>query len=135
MIRVYIAAPKQALSRARKRARLAQRLGYVVTSPWHEKIYEGQPDPSDPEIARKILDENYRALFSSDVLIALTREGVGREVYCEINYALNLRSVSAVIWSKEEGGLSLSAHDRRVTLVDNDRAAFAYLQGLYGGFV
>jgi len=128
----YIAASRHAKARALEAKRALLKYGFGVSSDWHDIIFEGQPDPYDRAEAQRVLDRNYSAIERSDFLLALTDPRCG-ETYCEIRYALDFKGIRNVVWSKQNGGLVLTANDARVTLVDTDADAIEYLREFYRG--
>jgi len=120
-LRVYIAAPKLEVRRAKAMAELLMASGIRVVSTWHDFVCEGDQDPSEYPAARRVLCANMRALRNADVVLALTCEQGGRGVYTEIGRALE-RGTS-VVWSVEKDGRAIDWADCRVASVPTDEAA------------
>jgi len=122
VIRVYVAAPKGEVLRARQVAALVNEVyGAATCSTWHASYQDGTPDPTDRELAHRILDENLRDLAVADVVLALPRFGTGVETYVEIGRAL--AAGIFVVMSAEHGGLPLSRVDDGAKVYATDAAA------------
>ena len=122
LVRVYVAAPKVELLRARLIAdRLRGLHGVDVCSTWHTTMQPGAKDPTSRAAAADILRANLRDLGAAHVMVALPREGVGAETYVEIGRALARRM--RVIVSAGKGGVPLSWADERATLAETDSRA------------
>lgn len=119
MIRVYIAAPKTQVERARGVAALLAALpGVAVVSTWHRHVRPTDVDPTDVREGERILGQNVSDQEGSTLTIALTADNEGRETYVEIGRAL--AAGDDVLWSRERGGLALSASACIVVETDAD---------------
>lgn len=124
-MRVYIAAPKAQVERARCIAFALHLRGLEVVSCWHTLVSPGDQDPTDYIDALAILEQNLADLRRADVVLALTREGEGRGVYTEIGRALE-RGIP-VVWSLEKDGRAIDWADPGVFLAFTDEAAIETL--------
>lgn len=131
-VRVYIAAPKSEVMRARAMAEALSAIeGVAVVSRWIRFVEPGDSDPTCHEEAARLLAENYADIASATVLVALTRKGVGEETYCEIRHGLD--SGKTVIWSIEKGGLPLSYRHNAVSPAPLDADVARVLGGIMRG--
>lgn len=132
ILRVYIAAPKAEIRRARRVAAILRAIsGVEVVSTWHRTMAPGAQDPESDTVARRILDTNLRDLRAAHILVALPCAGVGAETYAEIGRALE-RKIHVVI-SKQHGGLPLSRVDAFATCVGSDPEAVALVREIAAG--
>ncbi len=122
--RVYVAAPKGAVARARNVAAQVRALGLVVVSTWHDGDVPST-DPSGFADALAILRANVADLERATTMIALPDREVGRETYVEIGRALG--EGYPIIMSAERGGLPLSWADPLVRVVGTDDDTVAEL--------
>jgi len=120
-VRVYIAAPKAELARAKSVASQLRERGIEVTSRWHEVLAEGAKDPTDREERGTVLRHNLADLGRATVMLALTSDGAGRETYVEIGRAIECGI--PVVWSIERGGEALSSSSAFVAATDADAIA------------
>lgn len=117
--RIYVAAPRQEVRRARELARHLVEAGAYITSSWLGRYVDGEDDPHPrSEVARLLAKEQRQEIWHSELLVALTAEGVGRQTYTEIGTAIEMGI--DVIWSAERGGLALVASCPCVYLVETD---------------
>lgn len=127
LLRVYVAAPRQEVARAREFARRLVEAGIIVTSSWLETYIYGEPDPHPrSEWARELTRAHQGEIRESDMLVALTATYSGRQTYVEIGTAIELGI--DVVWSAEHGGLALAASARRVIIAETDAEALAMVE-------
>lgn len=127
-LRVYVAAPKTQVLRARELAAKLPELGIEVASRWHSKVEPTDRDPDDQGEARHLLEENLGDLKSAHVVLALTAENEGRGVYTEIGRALAQGKV--VVWSLQKDGRALDWVDPLVWHAWTDGGAVRTLEAL-----
>lgn len=115
---LYIAAPLSEIHRARHVATLVRRHTKIeVVSTWHEQP-AADKDPDDPSLCKEILATNTYDLLHASCLLALTKDGIGRETYIEIGRAIAWSR--PVLWSRQKGGLCLSQYQSQVRCFDTD---------------
>lgn len=128
-LRVYIAAPKAEVMRARRVAALLRASeGVQVMSKWHDIIDEGAEDPAAYAELKGVLDANMGDLMPSHIVLALTLKGYGAGVYGEIGRAIAWKK--QVIWSIERGGTSQDFSDDRVIASPTDDDAIRTIRAL-----
>ena len=121
-LRVYIAAPKVEVIRARLVAeRLRAMHGVDVCSTWHVTLAPSAKDPTSHAAASAILAQNLRDLGVANVVLGLVRDGCGAETYVEFGRAL--ATGTPVVLSSAKGGVPLSWADRLATVAETDSQA------------
>lgn len=121
-IRVYVAAPRQEVTRAREFARRLVEGSVEVTSSWLETYIDGEEDPIPAsKAARDLIYQQDYEIWYSNILVALTADGVGCQTYVEIGMARAYEM--PVIWSAERGGLALGAGGPRISIAATDADA------------
>lgn len=119
--RVYIAAPKEELSRALHASAVLRGRGVTVCSTWHDTYAAGTPDPNDLDLAKRILAQNQLDLAHATHVLALPHATCGREMYVEVGRALERGR--RVAFSNERGGLPLSWADENADAYMTDESA------------